>query len=123
MPRAARGEEDSRRETRPRTPRKSQSRQLAAWLNQLTSRLKPTEYVDASDAPDPPESPYRARLTVPIEHSLIDVEVCERDVVRGEMRVLYEVRCPCGKRWFNVTPDRVQLCPRCGSAVLLQPPA
>jgi len=62
-------------------------------------------------------------LTVPIDHAPAGVEVREREVVRGEMRIVYEVHCACGKRWFNPTLQRVQLCPRCGRAVLLQPPA
>jgi hypothetical protein len=79
-------------------------------------------YVDGCDVPELPESPYRARLTIPIEHAPEGVEVRERDVVRGKMKVVYEIRCACGRRWFNPRLERVQVCPRCGRAVLLQPP-
>ena len=89
-------------------------------VNILRDRLLPTVYVDGCDIPDEPESPYRARLTLPIEHSPEGVEVREREVVRGKIRIIYEVRCSCGKRWFNPRLDNVQLCPRCGRAVLLQ---
>ena len=95
---------------------------LGRLVNGLRNRLTPTVYVDGCDVPDLPESPYRARLTIPIEHAPEGVEVRERDVVRGRMKVVYEIRCACGRRWFNPRLERVQLCPRCGRAVLLQPP-
>ena len=123
MARDLKGEKDSRRDNQPRLLRAVDREQLAAWLDKLSARLKPNVYVDASDVPDPPESPYRARLPKPPEQPLTDVEVGEREVVRGEIRIVYEVHCACGKRWFNPTLLHVQLCPRCGCAVLLQPPA
>jgi hypothetical protein len=88
----------------------------------VLDRLKPTAYVDSSDIPDAPESPYRARLTMPLEESPSGFEVREREVVRGEWKTIYEIRCSCGKRWFNRRFENVQLCPRCGCAVLLKPP-
>jgi len=95
---------------------------LSQWVDRVRDRLRPTTYVDWSDVPDGPVSPYRARLTLAPEQSPEGVEVRERDVVRGEMKVVYEIRCACGKRWFNPRLERVQLCPRCGHAVLLQAP-
>ncbi len=95
---------------------------LGRLINGLRDRFTPTVYVDGRDVPDPPESPYRARLTIAPEHAPEGVEVRERDVVRGKMKVVYEIRCACGKRWFNPRLERVQLCPRCGRAVLLQTP-
>jgi hypothetical protein len=86
----------------------------------VLARLKPTTYVDSSDVPDTPESPYRARLTIPQEQDADGVE--GREVVRGKWQAIYEVRCTCGKRWFNRRFENVQLCPRCGCAVLLTPP-
>lgn len=95
-------------------------------LNRLVSglldRLRPTVYVDGRDVPDPPESPYRARLTLAAEVCLDGDEVREREVVRGEMKTIYEIRCRCGKRWFNPRFENVQLCPRCDCAVLLSLP-
>ena len=98
------------------------ARFLGTWVGRLRDRFGPTTYVDWSDVPDGPISPYRARLTLPIEHTPDGVEVRERDVVRGEMKVVYEIRCACGRRWFNPRLERVQICPRCTRAVLLQPP-
>jgi hypothetical protein len=95
---------------------------LGRLVNGLRNRFAPTVYVDGCDIPELPESPYRARLTIPIEHAPEGVEVREREVVRGRMKVVYEVRCACGRRWFNPRLERVQLCPRCGRAVLLQLP-
>lgn len=97
----------------------SVGRPLARLMNVLRDRLQPNEYVDWADAPDVPESPYRARLSPTAERSSREVEVGESEVVRGEVTTIYEVRCPCGKRWFNLQPEHMQLCPRCNRAVLL----
>ena len=91
-------------------------------VNGLRARLKPNTYVDWTDIPDEPESPYRARLTVLPERSTDGLDVREREVVHGEVKAIYEVRCPCGRRWFNPQFENVQLCPRCDSAVLVQRP-
>ncbi len=96
---------------------------VSGWIGRVRDRLLPTSYVDWSDIPDGPQSPYRARVTLATEHSPDDVDVLEREVVRGKMKVIYEVRCSCGRRWFNPRLERVQLCPRCDRAVLLEPPA
>ena len=99
---------------RPRT------RSLDGWVSRLRHRLIPT-YVDWNDIPDDKPSPYRARLTFALDAS-DDPELQARDVVRGEMRMICEVRCACGKRWFNPKFERVQICPRCDRAVLLEEP-
>jgi hypothetical protein len=95
---------------------------LMRVVSGVLERIKPTTYVEWSDVPDLPESPYRARLTIPQEESPNGVEVREREVVRGEWTRIFEIRCACGKRWFNRRFENVQLCPRCGCAVLLNPP-
>lgn len=95
---------------------------LVGWVGRIRERLKPTAYVDWSEVPDGPESPYRARLTSPTDHSPEGVEVLEREVVRGKVSVVYEIRCGCGRRWFSPRFERVHLCPRCGRAVLVDPP-
>ena len=96
-------------------------RPFSRLISGLRDRLLPTVYIDGRDVPDPPESPYRARLTLPLEQSPDDGDLREREIVRGEMKTIYEVRCPCGKRWFNPRFENVQLCPRCDCAVLLSP--
>ena len=65
---------------------------------------------------------YRARLHIPAEKTPYGMEVTERDVVRGSVRIVYEIRCTCRRRWFQRTFERVQVCPRCGSAVLVERP-
>jgi hypothetical protein len=96
-----------------------QVRFLGEWVGRLRDRLGPRTYVDWSDVPDEPPSPYRARLAMPPADEASGTELQERDVVRGKVRTIYEVRCACGKRWFNPKFERVQLCPRCERAVLL----
>jgi len=95
---------------------------VASWVGELRDRLKPTTYVDAHEIPDDAPSPYRARLTVPAEQNPTGVEIQGREVVRGEITLIYEVRCACGKRWFSPCLENLQLCPRCDRAVLLQAP-
>ena len=100
---------------------------LKDWLNDVgekfyavSDRLKPTEYVEYRDVPEDPEGPYRARVSVTVDNGSDGVEVSEREVVRGEMQRVYSIRCPCGRRWFDTAPERLQVCPKCGKAVLLQ---
>jgi hypothetical protein len=96
---------------------------LADWAGRLRERLAPVSYVDgATLRDDVPLTPFRARLTLPAEQSPDGVEVREREVVRGKVRIVYEIRCGCGRRWFHRELQRVQLCPRCGSAVLVEAP-
>ena len=99
-----------------------QRSRVTTWWQRLRNRLRPSQYVDWSDLPAEPESPYRARLTVRKEEVPDEIELGKRDVVPGEMKVIYEVRCACGKRWFNPRRENVQLCPRCDRAVLLRDP-
>ncbi|HEX5649434.1 MAG TPA: hypothetical protein VFX69_07230 [Steroidobacteraceae bacterium] len=87
----------------------------------LRDRIQP-RYVDGADLPDDPPPPYRARLHIPEEMTPYGMEVTERDVVRGSVRIVYEIRCTCRRRWFQRTFERVQVCPRCGSAVLVERP-
>jgi len=100
---------------------------LKDWLNDVSEkfysvsdRFKPTEYVDYHDVPDDTESPYRARVSMAVDLGDEGVEVSEREIVRGEMQRVYSIRCPCGRRWFDTAPERLQVCPKCGKAVLLQ---
>jgi hypothetical protein len=103
-------------------PRPQTARVLGDWVDRLRDRLGPTTYVNWSDVPDEPLPPYRARLTLPPDEESSGTEIQERDVVRGKVRTIYEVRCDCGTRWFNTKFERVQLCPRCDRAVLLDEP-
>ena len=93
----------------------------SGWVSRLRDRIQP-RYVDGSELPEEPISPYRARLHIPEEMTPHGMEVSERDVVRGSVRIVYEIRCTCRRRWFQRTFERVQVCPRCGSAVLVERP-
>jgi DNA-directed RNA polymerase subunit RPC12/RpoP len=95
---------------------------IKVWLDDVRTRLRPTAYVDYSEVPDGPVSPYRARITTPVESGANELDVREREIVRGEIKAIYEIRCPCGRRWFNPRLEKVQVCPRCGRAVLVMQP-
>ena len=92
---------------------------VKGWLGNVRERLKPVAYVDWRDVPDGPSCPYRARITTPVEHGSNELDVREREIVRGSIRTVYQIRCPCGRRWFNPRLEKVQICPRCGRAVLV----
>jgi hypothetical protein len=83
-------------------------------------RLGPSSYVDFADIPDERPCPYRARLTLPKEAREANADLDEREVVRGRVRMLYEIRCACGRRWFSPKLEVAQICPRCDRAVLLE---
>lgn len=100
--------------------KRSSSQALGEIVGRLRRRFERTIYVNAADLPDEPPSPYRARLTEPPEQEDAGLEVREREVVRGTMSVVYEIRCDCGRRWFNRRRERVHICPRCARAVLLE---
>ena len=95
---------------------------IKVWLDDVRARLRPTAYVEYSDVPDGPDSPYRARITTPVERGANELDVREREIVRGEIKAIYEIRCPCGRRWFHPRLEKVQICPRCGRAVLVMQP-
>jgi hypothetical protein len=93
---------------------------LGDWLKGVRARLGPTTYVDFADIPEERPCPYRARLTLPKEAREANADLDEREVVRGKVRMLYEIRCACGRRWFSPKIEIAQICPRCDRAVLLE---
>ena len=106
-----------------KVPRRSGVRsagRLVDWLSGVKARLSPTAYVDFADIPDERPCPYRARLTLPKEVLESNADLDEREVVRGKVRVLYEIRCACGRRWFSPKLEIAQICPRCDRAVLIE---
>jgi len=115
--------EDPSADRSPRLASAAEPAPIMRLVSGLRDRLRSNTYVDWSDIPDEPESPYRARLTLlPEQRGPDGLDVREREVVRGDVTTIYEVRCPCGKRWFNPQFENVQICPRCSCAVLLQRP-
>lgn len=47
------------------------------------------------------------------------IEVEERRLGRAIGRWVLQVRCECGRRWFEVDPVQTADCPRCGALVLV----
>jgi hypothetical protein len=47
------------------------------------------------------------------------IAVTERRLGRAVGRWVLQVRCECGRRWFEVDPVPTADCPRCGALVLI----
>ena len=47
------------------------------------------------------------------------IEVTERHLGRAVGHWVLQVRCECGRRWFEVDPVQTADCPRCGALVLI----
>ena len=48
------------------------------------------------------------------------IEVVERRVGRAVGQWILEVRCECGRRWFEVEQVATARCPRCGVMTLVE---
>ena len=96
---------------------------LKNWIRNARGKQEQDTYVNSAEVPAEPEGPYRARaVTAPHEHAPPGFEVRERQVVHGELQVLYQVRCPCGHQWSSTLFQRMSVCPQCDRAVLVAVP-
>jgi hypothetical protein len=97
---------------------------LKNWLREVRGKQPPEEvYVDAAEVPAEPEGPYRARLEMSTHEPAVEgIDVREREVVTGELQVIYQLRCPCGHRWQTTQFQRMNICPKCSRAVLVEVP-
>jgi hypothetical protein len=93
------------------------------WVDTVRGKLHADTYVDYHATPDPPEGPYRAR--VPAARFRVDpeaIDVLEREIVEGELQVLYLTRCPCGRQWVEPRYETIAMCPKCGRTVVVTDP-
>jgi hypothetical protein len=47
------------------------------------------------------------------------IEVREHHLGRAVGHWVLQVRCECGRRWFEVDPVQTAVCPRCGALVFI----
>jgi hypothetical protein len=97
---------------------------LKDWLRSARDKRRPEEvYVDFAEAPLESQGPYRARLTTATHQAVPEgIDVSEREVVLGELQLLFRIRCPCGHQWETLQFQRMSICPRCGCPVLVDAP-
>jgi hypothetical protein len=47
------------------------------------------------------------------------IEVTERNVGHAVGHWVLQIRCDCGRRWFEIEPVQTADCPRCGALVFI----
>jgi DNA-directed RNA polymerase subunit RPC12/RpoP len=97
---------------------------LKDWLRDPRGKQPPDEvYVDAAAVPAEPEGPYRARMAAATHTAASGgIDVSEREVVTGQLQLIYRIRCTCGHQWDALQFQRMSICPQCGRAVLVEAP-
>jgi hypothetical protein len=75
-----------------------------------------------TDEPEPVDDDDATLGTAPlpkITRMPDGIEVQERRLGHAVGQWVLQVRCDCGRRWFEVQTVRTAECPRCGSPVLV----
>ena len=72
--------------------------------------------------PEPPddEATLGAEPVPKIRSMPEGIDVQERRLGHAVGQWVLQVRCDCGRRWFEVQPVRTADCPRCGALVLVE---
>lgn len=71
-------------------------------------------------APDMDESGFAGALPR-IEQLPPGILVEEASMGRATGQWIVQIRCECGRRWFDVEMVKTGRCPRCASMVLVEP--
>lgn len=76
-----------------------------------------------AEEPDPVDSDeddtIRAQALPRVTRMPEGIEVTERRLAHAVGHWVLQVRCDCGRRWFEVEPVQTADCPRCGALVLI----
>ena len=76
-----------------------------------------------AEEPDPADSDdddtIRAEALPRVMRMPEGIEVTERHLGHAVGHWVLQVRCVCGRRWFEVEPVPTADCPRCGALVLI----
>ena len=59
------------------------------------------------------------RVLPRIERLPEGIEVVERPLGHANAQWLLQVRCECGRRWFDLEPLKTATCPRCGTFLMV----
>jgi hypothetical protein len=94
-----------------------------------TNFIDPALLFLAQDEPEDAESTSRlpAADVTEVEHPGVPkitrlpegIEVIEQKVGRAVGNWILQVRCQCGRRWFELSPVDATHCPRCGMYVYI----
>lgn len=94
------------------TPKNDQPEDLIS----MTQLLK---FLDGEPEPPADEAATDAAASPRITRMPQGIEVTERRLGRATGHWVLQVRCECGRRWFEIEDIHSAKCPRCGSVVLV----
>jgi hypothetical protein len=101
--------------TAPKEPRGTEPHEYLIDIGQLMKVLE-----DEPEVRDE-EDPLDSTQPVPKIMRMPDgVEVVEHHLGHAVGRWILQVRCDCGRRWFEVDAVQSAHCPRCGAVVLIE---
>ena len=81
---------------------------------------RPPEIHEFEEAPDSLEDTSPGRSLPKIERLPEGMEVIERPLGHAKAQWLLQVRCECGRRWFELHPIETATCPRCGTFLVVK---
>lgn len=86
-----------------------------AQLMKILDEPEPAAGATAPDLPGATAEPPPPRITRMPQ----GIEVSERRLGHAIGHWVLQVRCECGRRWFEVEPVQTADCPRCGALVIV----
>ena len=85
---------------------------ITQFMRNLAEEPEPEDSATDDGAPGAPRSPRITRMPD-------GIEVVERRLGHAVGRWVMQVRCDCGRRWFEVETVKTADCPRCGALVMI----
>jgi hypothetical protein len=81
---------------------------------------RPPEIHESEEALDSDEDTSPGLSLPKIERLPEGMEVVERPLGHAKAQWLLQVRCECGRRWFELHPIETATCPRCGTFLVVK---
>jgi hypothetical protein len=81
---------------------------------------QPMEHADATELPDAGDTSYIGASLPRIEQLPPTILVEEGEMGHATGQWIVQIRCDCGRRWFDVKMVKTARCPRCESMVVIE---